>query len=498
MCPSFFGKADMITVLIDTASKVPIYEQIYIYIREEIRNGNIVCGTKLPSSRGLANYLEVSRNTIDMAYGQLQSEGYIESFPKKGYFVCALENLYDDGRSAMDNKSHLKESPIQRFSHDKTREKDEFLVDFSLSGVDMDYFPYSKWRKLTKECLIDDNKELFLSGQHQGDLKLRQAVQMYLHQARGVKCNVDQIVIGAGSDYMLLLLSRIMAGQKTVAMENPTYKQAYTIFESVGYSVVPISMDEQGMQIDELRKSQAQIAYVTPSHQFPLGTIMSANRKRQLLAWASGEEGRYIIEDDYDSEFRYSGKPIPALQSQDPFEKVIYVGTLSKVIAPAIRLSYMVLPQSLLQAYYEHAEFYFSTVSRIDQQVIGQFFLEGHFERHLNRMRKVYRMKHDCLVQELKNAGFGAQIEGESAGLHLLLGFGTRRPDAGDVERRLVKAAAGQQVKVYALGEYYITEEERVPTILLGFARLKEKEIIDGVAWLTEAWKEQEGLICTE
>lgn len=297
---------------------------------------------------------------------------------------------------------------------------------------------------------------------------------------------------------MLLLLSRIMEGQKTVAMENPTYKQAYTIFESVGYSVVPISMDEQGMQIDELRKSQAQIAYVTPSHQFPLGTIMSANRKRQLLAWASGEEGRYIIEDDYDSEFRYSGKPIPALQSQDPFEKVIYVGTLSKVIAPAIRLSYMVLPQSLLQAYYEHAEFYFSTVSRIDQQVIGQFFLEGHFERHLNRMRKVYRMKHDCLVQELKNAGFGAQIEGESAGLHLLLGFGTRRPDAGDVERRLVKAAAGQQVKVYALGEYYITEEERVPTILLGFARLKEKEIIDGVARLTEAWKEQEGLICTE
>ncbi|MBD8973967.1 MAG: PLP-dependent aminotransferase family protein [Clostridiales bacterium] len=380
----------------------------------------------------------------------------------------------------------------------ETREKDEFLVDFSLSGVDMDYFPYSKWRKLTKECLIDDNKELFLSGEHQGDLKLRQAVQMYLHQARGVKCNVDQIVIGAGSDYMLLLLSRIMAGQKTVAMENPTYKQAYTIFESVGYSVVPISMDEQGMQIDELRKSQAQIAYVTPSHQFPLGTIMSANRKRQLLAWASGEEGRYIIEDDYDSEFRYSGKPIPALQSQDPFEKVIYVGTLSKVIAPAIRLSYMVLPQSLLQAYYEHAEFYFSTVSRIDQQVIGQFFLEGHFERHLNRMRKVYRMKHDCLVQELKNAGFGAQIEGESAGLHLLLGFGTRRPDAGDVERRLVKAAAGQQVKVYALGEYYITEEERVPTILLGFARLKEKEIIDGVARLTEAWKEQEGLICTE
>lgn len=490
MCPSFFGKADMITVLIDTASKVPIYEQIYIYIREEIRKGNIVCGTKLPSSRGLANYLEVSRNTIDMAYGQLQSEGYIESFPKKGYFVCTLENLYDDGHSMMDSHVSIPTGTSRLPMCKEKQDKPVFRVDFSLSGVDMDYFPYSKWRKLTKECLIDDNKELFLAGEHQGDLALRQAVQTYLHQSRGVQCDADQIVIGAGSDYMLLLLSRIMEGRQTVAMENPTYKQAYTIFESVGYPIVPIDMDEQGMQVDRLKDSYAKLAYVTPSHQFPLGTVMSANRKRQLLAWASGAADRYIIEDDYDSEFRYSGKPIPALQSQDPFGKVIYVGTLSKVIAPAIRLSYMVLPETLLEAYRNRAGFYFSTVSRIDQQVIGQFFLQGHFERHLNRMRKIYRVKHDCLVQELKHAGFGEQIAGESAGLHLLLQFGTRRRDADQVEQQLVEAAGRQQVRVYALGDYYITEEERIPTILIGFARLKEEEIIDGVARLVKAWKE--------
>ena len=242
--------------------------------------------------------------------------------------------------------------------------------------------------------------------------------------------------------------------------------------------------------MDRLKDSYAKLAYVTPSHQFPLGTVMSANRKRQLLAWASGAADRYIIEDDYDSEFRYSGKPIPALQSQDPFGKVIYVGTLSKVIAPAIRLSYMVLPETLLEAYRNRAGFYFSTVSRIDQQVIGQFFLQGHFERHLNRMRKIYRVKHDCLVQELKHAGFGEQIAGESAGLHLLLQFGTRRRDADQVEQQLVEAAGRQQVRVYALGDYYITEEERIPTILIGFARLKEEEIIDGVARLVKAWKE--------
>ena len=260
--PLFLWQRDkMITVMIDTASKVPIYEQIYTYIREEIRNGGIACGTRLPSSRGLANYLEVSRNTIDMAYGQLISEGYMESIPKKGYYVCALENLYDDGLYR-ERKDHI-EVPIDRTEQqtDLQRQKSEYIVDFSLSGVDMDYFPYSKWRKLTKECLIDDNKELFLAGAHQGDLELRRAVQTYLHQARGVQCDVSQIIIGAGSDYMLLLLSRIMDEHNVVAMENPTYKQAYTIFQSMGYVIVPVSVDDQGMNIDELRKTDANVAY---------------------------------------------------------------------------------------------------------------------------------------------------------------------------------------------------------------------------------------------
>lgn len=287
---------------------------------------------------------------------------------------------------------------------------------------------------------------------------------------------------------MLLLLSRIMDEHNVVAMENPTYKQAYTIFQSMGYVIVPVSVDDQGMNIDELRKTDANVAYVTPSHQFPRGTVMPANRKRQLLAWAAAKENRYIIEDDYDSEFRYAGKPIPALQSQDPFGKVIYIGTLSKVIAPAIRLSYMVLPQEWMERYHKTAGFYFSTVSRIDQWVISRFFLQGHFERHLNRMRKVYRMKHECILQELKNAGLDVKIEGESAGLHLLLAFGEKTVHAAEVERQLVKEAAQEQVKVYALADYYIREEERVPTILIGFARLKEEEIVDGVARLKRAW----------
>lgn len=474
----------MLTISLDTKSRIPIYEQIYKYIREEIKKGNITCGKKLPSSRGLAIYLEVSRNTVDMAYGQLQSEGYIESIPKKGFYVCALENLYDEKFSIETSKKRkLEESS-------NILQKENYQVDFSMSGVDMDYFPYGKWRKLMRECLIDDNKELFLAGNHQGDFALREAVRNYLHQSRGVACDSSQIIIGAGSDYLLLLLSKILEDVNEVAMENPTYKQAYTLFTSMNYTIKPISLDEQGIRMDVLENTNAKLVYVTPSHQFPLGIVMSANRRQQLLAWAGKEKERYIIEDDYDSEFRYFGRPIPALQSQDPFEKVIYIGTLSKAIAPGIRMSYMVLPKRVKELYKKKVDFYFSTVSRIDQSVISQFFLQGYFERHLNRMRKIYKTKHDLLLQEIRMSKISVEVSGENAGLHLLLSFGPKVENARSVEENLVQMAKDVGVKVYPLSDFYVAEERRKPTLLIGFARLKEEEIVLGIQLLKKAWKD--------
>ncbi|MDE6434783.1 MAG: PLP-dependent aminotransferase family protein [Lachnospiraceae bacterium] len=478
----------MLTIPINVKSKEPIYEQIYKYIREEIKNGSIACGTKLPSERGLAVHLEVSRNTVDMAYGQLLSEGYIEAKPKRGYFVCNLENLYIEEK---DVKAVWKNQEGR--AENKDLKKDavkgtEYKIDFSPSGVDMEYFPYGKWRKLMKECLIDDNRELFLSGENQGDLSLRAAVQQYLYQSRGVKCGVEQIVIGAGSDYMLLLLSRIFNHKCVVGMENPGYRQACTIFKSVGYDVVPVSVDDKGMKTEALEGIYANLAYVTPSHHFPVGTVMSASRKQRLLAWASKEEERYIIEDDYDSEFRYFGKPIPALQSQDPFGKVIYLGTLSKAIAPGIRLSFMVLPWKLVEQYKSEAGFYFSTVSRIDQKVISEFLIQGHFERHLNRMRKIYRGKHDILMQALKDSKMPFKVAGDSAGLHVMLQLPEKCENALYVERMLVQMAKKQGVKVYPLSDYYMKEEERHPSVLVGFARLTEIEITEGIRLLKEAW----------
>lgn len=470
----------MIAIPLDAGSKEPIYEQIYKYIRQEIISGNITFGTRLPSSRGLATNLSVSRNTIDMAYGQLVSEGYIEAIPQKGYYVSDLENLYEEG---------IEVKPLEDALENDEKTDKKNTINFSVNGVDMNYFPYGKWRKLMKECLIDDNKELFLSGNHQGDLALRRIICNYIHQSRGVKCKPSQIIIGAGSDYLLLLLTHIFKGKHHVAVENPAYKQANTIFESVGYQTTFVSLDTQGIRMDLLEKSGADLVYVTPSHQFPLGMVMSANRRQKLLNWSSRGENRYIIEDDYDSEFRYYGRPIPSLQSQDPYEKVIYLGTLSKVIAPGIRLSYMILPENLLKQYRQNSGFYYSTVSRIDQMVIGRFFAEGSFERHLNRMRKVYKNKYDLLIHEIKRSGLPVILKEENAGLHILLQFGKATKDAKQIEEQLVCLAEEHGVTVYALSDYYLEEEVRIPTLLLGFARLSEEEIIQGIRILTDVFR---------
>lgn len=471
----------MFTISLEFGNKEPIYEQIYKYIRKEIVDGRIPCGTKLPSCRGLASDLSVSRSTIDMAYAQLVSEGYIEAFPQKGYFVSDLEYLYEEGIQIKEQRDLQEEAT-------STSEEESNYIDFSLSGVDMDFFPYDKWRRLMKEALIDDNKELFLSGNHQGDIILRKSICNYIHQSRGVNCKPSQIIIGAGSDYLLLLLCRILNQTKHIAVENPAYIQANTIFEREGIQTSFIDIDEQGISLEQLEVCGADVVYVTPSHQFPSGVVMSARRRQKLLAWSSKKNERYIIEDDYDSEFRYYGRPIPSLQSRDPFNKVIYMGTLSKVIAPGIRLSYMVLPDDLIKRYQENCGFYFSTVSRIDQMVIHQFFAQGFFERHLNRMRKIYKNKHDILLKEVRASGLPCKIKGENAGLHILLEFGNTTKDAKAIEKRIVSEAYMAGIKIYAFSDFFLEEREHIPTIMLGFARLKDQDIEKGIRILEDVF----------
>ncbi|BCN31463.1 MocR-like pyridoxine biosynthesis transcription factor PdxR [Anaeromicropila herbilytica] len=472
----------MLTIHLDSTSATPLYEQIYQYIKLEIINGSLNFHTKLPSTRGLATHLSVSRNTIDMAYGQLLSEGYIESIEKRGYYVSQISNM-----THITTTKDRNNNVIKNIMDDSKKENiyTSYLYNFSPFTIDLESFPYNTWRKLSKNCLNDNNRDLFLLGMNQGDDNLRSSITKYLHQSRGVNCNKEQIIIGAGVDYLLQLLAQLIPTKTQIAMENPTYKRAYKIFTGLNYSVAPISLDSSGISMEELKDSDANIVYVTPSHQYPLGVVMPINRRLELLNWSNEYPNRYIIEDDHDSEFRYIGKPIPSLQGMDSNENVIYIGTFSRAIAPAIRIGYMVLPHPLLELYKEKLTHYSCTVSRVDQSILTGFIEGGYFERHLNKMRKVYKAKHDTLMNALKIFEGSIKIHGENAGLHLIIQFFI--PIS---ESQLIDMAKENKIKLYGLSEHYITPpKDAPPTILLGYANLSETEIEKGVELLYHSLK---------
>lgn len=479
------------TIQLQADSDKCLYEQIYEHIKQEIREGKLLAGERLPSTRSLADYLQVARSTVEYAYDQLLSEGYIEAKPYRGYFVCPMEELLqleDDMRKNSLSNSLQQDGGAAEESFRGARlcqqdEREQYTYDFSPNGIDMSGFPFGVWKKITKNILTDANSELFAQGEPQGDYDLRLTISRYLHSSRGVNCTPEQIVVGAGNDYLLMLLEKILGRHVKIAMENPTYKRAYRIFQSFAYPITTVDMDESGMKVSRLAKEDVRLAYVMPSHQFPTGTVMPIGRRRELLKWADGDAERYLIEDDYDSEFRYRGKPIPSLQASDEHGKVIYMGTFSKAIAPAIRVSYMVLPKALLNKYRSSCYFYSCTVSRIDQRILNEFIRNGYFERHLNKMRKLYRGKHDLLLECLKPFEEKFTISGEHAGLHLLL---TAKEDTQ--EKTFIRAAAENGVKVYGLTDSLVAGAPDKATILLGFGGLKNQEIVEGVKLLQKAW----------
>lgn len=468
----------MLTIPIDTQSQIPLYEQIYDYIKNEIKNNKLPIHSKLPSTRNLSLHLGISRNTVDMAYAQLVSEGYIEAVPKSGYYIAEVTDLTNLSL------------PIPKQSKQMISREKHYHYDFSPFAIDIKSFPYNIFRKLQKDCMIDSNNDLFLLGDNQGDISLRQAVTVYLHSSRGVNCSYEQVLVGAGADYLLLLLTQILklsSPYLSIAMENPSYMKAYRIFTGMGIPVIPTNLDQNGLILEPLYKHSPDIVYVTPSHQYPLGIVMPVKRRLELLKWASQKSNRYIIEDDHDSEFRYKGKPIPALSGMDTLDKVIYLGTFSRSIAPAIRVGYMVLPKELLQIYQTHLSYYSSTVSRVDQYILTRFINDGYFERHLNRIRTLYKNKHDLVIQSLKIFKNKIAIEGENAGLHLVVRFLTL-----ESEDIILKLGQNNGIKLYGLSKHYITDDEKSqsPAILLGYANLSEENIVRGIDLLYETLKE--------
>lgn len=496
--------SDLTIELKDTGEKY-LYQQIYEYIKEEIRKGKLFAGEKLPSTRSLAEYLQVARSTVDFAYGQLVAEGYLEARPCRGYFVSRAEELFhfpgedeeethilgrrEEAARPRGNGEIRGDGSDGKGGEKCRKESHKVLYDFSPHALSLKNFPFATWKKITRDILVDANSEMFALGDAKGDAQLRETIGKYLHSSRGVNCRPEQIIVGAGTDYLLMLLEKILGRHVPLAMEEPTYKRAYRMFQSFAYDIRAIPMDFGGMIVEKLRESGARAAYVMPSHQYPTGIVMPIGRRMELLKWAKEAGDRYLIEDDYDSEFRYKGKPVPALQASDGSGRVIYMGTFSKAIAPAIRVSYMVLPERLLPAYQENCGFYACTVSRIDQRILNEFIRNGHFERYLNKMRKIYRGRHDFLLGQMADFEKDFRISGENAGLHILLTSKKRIP-----EKTLIEAAAGEGIKLYGIskdcmGEGSLLGSPFESTVLLGYGALEERELAQGIERLKRAWR---------
>ena len=466
----------MLSIHLDSHTKIPLYEQIYQEIKKRILEKELQTGEKLPSTRGLAASLGVSRNTIDTAYYQLLAEGYIDTAPKSGFYVCNLD-FSDHSMEISPPKSQITTVST------KQTEKNSIEYDFSPFAVDLSHFPYSIWKKLSKKVL-DEEKNLFLSGDPDGDLELRTAICHYVCLSREVHCSPDQIIIGAGADYLLQMLSLLFhhIGIREVTLENPCYRKAAMIFEKNQMQLHTGVLDSHGLTIPSIA-SETEVVYVTPSHQYPLGIVMPFGRRGELLNWAMQAQERYIIEDDHDSEFRYKGKPIPSLQGMDRHNRVIYLGTFSKAVAPAIRVSYLILPPELSDAYHQALGFYSCTVSRLDQGILTRFLSEGYFEKHVNRMRKLYRSKHDLVLDLLKPLVQQKilQIRGEHAGLHLVLDLQKNLTEAA-----LITEAEQQGIRLYGIKKHYLSHTDSASeSILLGYSNLSEADITEGIHRLT-------------
>ena len=465
---------------LDTKSLTPLYQQIEEYLKQEIQEGRLVAGMRLPSSRALSANLLVSRSTIETAYDQLVAEGYIEPVAYKGYYVCEIEGMY------FQKAEYTKQNNPEKTEIKQRRKLQKYRYDFALNGIAPESFPTHTWKQLAKQVLNDSTEEIFAQGNPYGEDSFREAIAEYLYHARGVKCEKSQILVGAGNDYLLMVLATLFECNKKVAMENPTYLSAWYDLKHTGCSMCTVKSDEMGICIEELEKTGADVVYVMPSHQFPMGTVMPLKRRMELLRWAD-ENQTYIIEDDYDSEFRYKGKPIPALQVFDKNERVIYIGTFSKSIAPSIRISYMALPKKLMR-YYQSRYPFAVTISKVDQKIVELFLRNGHYERHLNRMRRLYKSKHDWILRWVKEEMSEiCSCYGEHAGIHLLLRF-----HYGISEEEAVERAKSAGIRVYGLSEFFVQEKkETEAVVLIGYATLTEEEIKEALQILSRIWKKE-------
>ena len=453
------------TLEFDRESRLPIYEQLYAYIADGIRSGRLTEDERLPSKKALASHLGISANTVETAYSMLCQEGYVYSRPRSGYYVSRID---------------LAPQTPDELPADTTSPERSYRYDFMTNTVDSRSFPFRTWAKLGKEVLYN-GEDLLTSGSCQGDSELLSALCKYLREFRAVDCAPSQIVIGAGMEYLLMLLCRLLPHNAEFAVEDPGYAKTPAILRGCGRDLHYIPLDSDGMDAAVLSKCSASVACITPSHQFPTGIVMPVGRRSELLKWASEVPGRYIIEDDYNSEFNFIGRPIPSLQGMDS-RRVIYISTFSRILAPSIRIAYMVLPPELLRASGDILKSYSSTVSRFEQHTLANFIDGGYLNRHLNRMKTLYRRRRDILTDALEPhvKRLGLRISGGGAGLHLLLS------GSAETISLILRRAEAENIRVPKMSDSYRNCTDGSDTLLFGYAGMSNEDIPKAVALLFE------------
>ncbi|MBU2660785.1 MocR-like pyridoxine biosynthesis transcription factor PdxR [Bacillus cabrialesii] len=460
-----------ITPFLDKKSKTPLYEQLYAFFKQEISHARITKGTRLPSKRGLSCLLGVSTATIERAYEQLTAEGYVKSKPKVGWFAAGVE-------------ADFPAAPVhfQQSAQPVLHEENAPAIDFHQGNVDPAHFPFNAWRKSMVKSLDRYSGSFHTSGDPQGEPELRQMIAHFVRLSRGVNCEPGQIIIGAGTTVLLQILCFALHPRTKIGFEEPGFHRSRRLFEANRMNVIPIRSDEEGVLPGELKRQNPYLVYTTPSHQFPLGAIMTITRRQELLAWAK-EANSFIIEDDYDGEFRYSGQPIPSLQGLDPNGRVIYLGTFSKSLLPTFRLSYMILPPGLMEPVRKHAQLMKQTVSSHSQMALADFIENGEWQKHLNRMRALYRKKHAVLLEAIRSElGNSVDILGKNSGLHILL-----RLLFPASEEEAIKAAGDSGVTIYPVSSSYKGQPPFV-SVLIGYGGLSEEDIRLGIKKLKTAW----------
>ncbi len=457
-----------ITLTLDGLADTPMYEQLYRYFVSEIRMGRLKQGEKLPSKRALCAHLGVSRSTVETAYELLAAEGYIRSRPKSGYYVS--DYVVFDAEEPR---------PLPSFPRAEQPAATS-VFDLSTASVDVSLFPYSSWARLNKE-VVYSSPELLQRGDRQGDPALREALCSFLSEYRGVSCSPEQIVVGAGLEYLYTMLLQLFPKDAVFGVEDPGYAAVERTILSFGRGLRHLPLDENGLSAEALEHSDASVAYLTPSHQFPMGVTMPADRRSRLLRWATEAPERWIIEDDYDSEFRYVSRPLPAMQGMDSAGRVVYVGTFSRSIAPSIRMAYMVLPPALLARYETLSGYGLSTVSRYEQAVMARFLSEGLYARYLRRVGNLYRERRQRLLTALGGID-GVTIRGSGGGIHFLLTNGRFS------EEELLSRAREREIVLRGLSSYCREAPPLPSTLVVGYGGLDDSRLEEACARLKAAW----------